>query len=65
MGDESKGLKSQVQGCIALGRSIGTIVGQKAVTSSRDALAAFVADLEKQPFRLHIAWDKGVKLMEG
>ena len=49
----------QLLGCIALGRSIQEIelaVGgkQKGVTSSRDAIAGFVADMGKLPFELEV-----------
>lgn len=56
MGDESKGFKCQLLGCIAPGRAIGELIGQKAVLSSRDALIGLEADLEGEPFHLVIAW---------
>lgn len=62
MGDESKGLKCQLLGCIAPGRAIMDIAGQKGVSSSKDALASLEADLEKEPFTLTIVWADGVKL---
>ena len=55
-GDEHKGLKSDVEGCIILGRAIGEIAGQKAIISSSDALHALEADLEDKPFQLTIEW---------
>lgn len=50
----------QLLGCIALGRSIQDIalsVGgkQRGVTSSKDAIAGFVADMGKLPFELEIS----------
>jgi hypothetical protein len=61
MGDEAKGLKCQLLGCIAPGRAIMDIVGQKGVSSSKEALAFLVADLEKEPFLLTINWKDGVR----
>ncbi len=59
-GDVSKGLKSDVEGCIILGNSLGEIGGQPCVISSKDALARFEADLECQPFILTIKWGAGI-----
>lgn len=56
-GDESKGLKCQLLGCLAPGRAIGELAGQKAVLSSRDALRALESDLEGSAFELVIGWD--------
>lgn len=60
MGDQDKGKKCQLAGCIAPGRAIDTLVGQKATISSRDALAGLVEDLGKEPFILTIKWREGV-----
>lgn len=60
-GDVTKGLKSDVLGCIILGRAIMEIAGQKAVTSSKDALAAFEADMEYKPFLLELKWADTLK----
>lgn len=53
-GNVDKGYKSDVLGCIILGRAIGEIDGQRALLSSRDALHAFEADMEKKDFMLTI-----------
>ena len=53
-GDTSKGFKTDVQGCILLGRAIGEIAGHKALLGSKDALRAFEADLEGADFELTI-----------
>ena len=53
-GDTDLKLKSDVLGCILLGNSIGEIAGQKALVSSRDAIARFEADLEGNPFELSV-----------
>lgn len=54
VGDWGRGLKSDSEGCILLGRAIGEIAGQKALLSSRDALLAFMAEMENEPFTLKI-----------
>lgn len=59
-GDESKGLKCQLLGCIAPGRAIGELVKQKAILSSRDALEGFETEMEGADFELTLSWDFGV-----
>jgi hypothetical protein len=54
MGDKSKGLRCQLNGCIALGQRLGVIEGQKAVVLSAPAISAFEAAMERQPFELEI-----------
>lgn len=54
MGDVSKGLKSQLNGCIALGVKVGPLEGQKALLSSKISVTAFVQDLKEEPFELTI-----------
>ncbi len=56
-GDTTKGLKCQLLGCLSLGRAIGELAGQKAVLSSRDALAGFESDLNGEAFELTIGWE--------
>lgn len=56
-GDEEKGFKCQLLGCLAPGRAIGELAGQKAVLSSRDALAGFESDLSGEAFILTIGWE--------
>jgi len=55
-GDVSAGLKTDVLGCIILGRAIGEIGNQKAILSSRDALQAFQNDLAGEAFALTIGF---------
>ena len=59
-GDVSRGLKSQLLGCIAIGRSIDTVVDQKGLMSSKDAISAFEADQDKKDFQLEIIWRDGI-----
>ncbi len=47
----------QLLGCIALGRAIGEVMGDRGVMGSRDAVAGFMADLENEPFMLTIQWE--------
>lgn len=56
MGDKDKGLKCQLEGCISPGRAIDQLAGQKALLSSRDALAGLIADLGTEDFELTIRW---------
>lgn len=53
-GDVNKGFKSDVEGCILLGNTIGTIEGQYAVEDSRNAITQFMNLLDYQPFMLVI-----------
>lgn len=53
-GDVSKGLKSDVLGCILLGESFGTVMGQPGVFGSRAAIAAFMADMGGKDFILEV-----------
>lgn len=55
-GDTSLGFKCQLLGCLAPGRSIGELEGQKAILSSRDALASLESDLNGDPFQLTVEW---------
>jgi hypothetical protein len=55
VGDADLGYKSQLLGCIALGWSVGELDGQKAVLSSRDAIARFHEIMGGVPFQLTIA----------
>lgn len=54
MGDSKLGFKCQLNGCIALGKSIGTLDGQKALEDSKQAVAEFMAALANQPFEIEI-----------
>lgn len=53
-GDLSKGLKCQLEGCLALGESVGQLDGQKAVLQSKVAVAQFNEDRATLPFTLVI-----------
>lgn len=53
-GDRSLGFRTNVQGCILLGRRRGKLYGQKAVLSSRPARRAFELAMGMQPFNLEI-----------
>lgn len=53
-GDQSKGLKSDFLGCIGLGIMRGNLDGQKALISSRAAVAKFEDALKREPFDLEI-----------
>ena len=54
MGDASKGLKCQLEGCIALGLSVGDLEGQDALISSQVAIARFSAEAANGPITLQI-----------
>jgi len=59
-GDEELGWQSHLQGCITLGKRIGSFPNkygkvQKAVLSSRQAITAFEKYLDKEPFRLVVS----------
>lgn len=59
-GDPAYGLKTDTHGCLLPGRAIGEIGNQLAVLSSRDALAAIVAELERESFILEVLWAQSV-----
>lgn len=54
MGDVLKGLKTQLQGCIALGERLGVMEGQKALLLSAPAIRRFEALMDGKPFELEI-----------
>jgi hypothetical protein len=58
MGDRTKGLRSQLYGCIALGERLGWMDGQKALLLSAPAVRRFEDYMERKPFRLEVinAW---------
>lgn len=56
-GDKSKGYRSNVEGCILLGRYHGILRGQKAVLVSRPAVTDFMLSLHNKPFELIIEGD--------
>lgn len=53
-GDVERGLLSNVQGCILVGRQLGTIQGQQAVLSSRMAMSDLRAVIGSNCFTLEI-----------
>ena len=53
-GDIRKGLKSNVEGCVLLGRKRGVTEGQMAVSESRVAFDEFYAQTNFEPFKLKI-----------
>ena len=53
-GQENKGLKSDVLGCILLGDSEGKINGQEVVLDSVVALTAFMKLMKNEPFEIEI-----------
>lgn len=63
-GDEAKGWKAELLGCIALGLKRGSLdIGgrrQSAVLSSKQAVRQFADLMERKAFQLSIRWDVGV-----
>lgn len=53
-GDVSKGYKSDIQGCILLGKSKGKLSGQPVVLNSKVALKMFMDEMQDQDFELVI-----------
>lgn len=60
MGDAEKGLKCQLLGCMAPGRAVGDMMGQKAVLSSKDAMAAFETEMNNEPFEMEVSWEDAI-----
>lgn len=54
MGDDTKGFKRQLNGCIALGEKIGHISGQKALILSAPAMRRFETLMGGKEFSLEI-----------
>lgn len=59
-GDESKGKKCQLLGCIAPGQSAGVLDGQKAVLGSKAATKALADFFGREPFELAVRWGNGL-----
>lgn len=57
MGNESKGFKKQLNGCIAYGERLGWIGGQKALILSAPAVRRFEDHMQRKPFTLGIKWN--------
>lgn len=54
MGDDKKGFKKQLNGCVALGKYLGYMDGQKALLSSAPAILRFEEAMGRKPFKLEI-----------
>jgi hypothetical protein len=54
MGDVTKGFRTQLSGCIALGEKLGWLDGQKAVLLSAPAMRKFEDFMERSRFELEI-----------
>lgn len=54
MGDAAKGLRAQLNGCIALGERLGWMDGQKALLVSAPAVRRFEQRMQRKPFLLEI-----------
>ena len=54
MGDKAKGLRAQLNGCIALGERLGWMDGQKALLLSAPAVRRFEEHMGRKPFVLEI-----------
>ena len=54
VGDDTKGFRKQLHGCIALGEKLGWLGGQKAVLVSRPAMRRFEKLAGGRPFELEI-----------
>ncbi len=55
MGDDSKGFKRQLNGCIALGEKLGIMDGQKALLVSKPAIRRFEQFMNGKDFILEIS----------
>ena len=53
-GDVSKGLKSDVEGCILLGDDFGILNGQNAISNSKKTLNKFMSEIKNKRFKLEI-----------
>lgn len=60
LADEGFG-KRDTEGCILLGNAVGEIAGQKALLSSRDAVARFESEMEGESFELTVEWGPGIE----
>lgn len=54
MGNDTKGFKKQLNGCIALGERLGFMDGQRALLLSLPAIRRFEALMKNRPFELEI-----------
>jgi hypothetical protein len=63
-GDRDKGYRSDLRGCIALGKHFGELNGQKAILISKVAVNEFMDLLDYKPFKLIII-DAGTRKNAG
>ena len=54
MGDDMKGYRRQLNGCLALGERLGWMGGQKALLLSAPAVREFEMTMQRQPFELEL-----------
>ena len=54
MGDSAKGLRCQLNGCIALGERLGKMDGQKAVLLSAPAVRRFEEMMAGETFKIEV-----------
>ena len=59
-GDETKGFKTHVMGCILLGQKMGFLGGQRAVLNSRITVRRFMDELDYNAFKLSVLENFGV-----
>ena len=59
-GDVDKGLRSDVKGCVILGKAFGQIEGQDAVLKSKQAVSEFEDEMAGEDFMLTIQWKDGI-----
>ena len=53
-GDESKGFKTHVMGCILLGQKMGFLGGQRAILNSRITVRRFLDEMDYNKFKLNV-----------
>lgn len=58
-GDKEKGFKSDVEGCILIGETVGQLEKQKAVLNSKHAIGGLRIAFGLDPFDLTIRWAEG------
>lgn len=54
--DKDSGKKSDIEGCILLGKSTGVLSGQKAILRSKEAIREFHERMREQDFELSVEW---------
>lgn len=56
MGDDAKGFRRQLNGCVSLGERLGWMDGQKAILLSAPAVRRLEKYFGGQPFDLEVRW---------